>query len=191
MQSNVAVIVGSLRQAGYSRLMARAIARLAPPSMRLVDVPIGDLPLYNEDLETATPPAAWTGFREAIAGCEAVLFVTPEYNRSMPGAMKNALDVGSRPWGKSVWSGKPAAVVSVSPGALGGMASNLHLRQVLYAVNLVTMPHPEAYIAAAGSLFDEGGQLASAATREFLTGFLQAFETWIRRQRPALAGFGD
>ena len=142
-------------------------------------VEIGTLPLYNEDLETASPPAAWTEFRNTVKAADAVLFVTPEYNRSMPGALKNALDVGSRPWGKSAWGGKPAAVVSITPGALGAMAANHHLRQVLYAVNLSAMPYPEAYIAGAAKLFDDNGRLVSKETRDFVTSFLAAFESFV------------
>lgn len=178
-EKKIAVIVGSLRAAAYSRQLARALPELAPPSMKLTPVEIGDLPFYNEDLETSSPPAAWTQFRQQIQASDAVLFVTPEYNRSMPGALKNALDVGSRPWGKSSWSGKRAAVISITPGALGAMAANHHLRQVLYAVNLAAMPYPEAYIANARTLFDDEGKLINAETKTFLAQFMKAFEEWI------------
>jgi chromate reductase, NAD(P)H dehydrogenase (quinone) len=180
-QRNVGVIVGSLRKGAYTRMLSRALPELAPPSMKLTDIGIGDLPLYNQDLETETPPPAWTTFRAQVMASDAILFVTPEYNRSMPGAVKNALDVGSRPWGKSAWSGKPAGVISLTPGALGAMASNNHLRQVLFAVNLAAMPYPEAYIPAAATLFDESGKLVKAETREFLGTFMQAFEQWIAK----------
>lgn len=179
--ARVGVIVGSLRQQAFSKLMSRALPELAPPSLDLFDIQIGDLPLYNEDLETAAPPAQWTRFRQEVLSADGLLFITPEYNRSIPGVLKNALDVGSRPWGKSAWSGKPAAVIAQSPGALGGMAASHHLRQVLLAVNVAAMPHPEAYIHTVGSLFDAGGRLQSAPTREFLTGFLQAFATWLEK----------
>lgn len=177
----VAVIVGSLRAAAYSRMLARSLQELAPPSMTLSFVEIGELPHYNQDLETDAPPAGWTHFRRQIQASDAVLFVTPEYNRSMPGALKNALDVGSRPWGQSSWSGKPAAVISVTPGALGAMAANHHLRQVLYAVNLAAMAYPEAYISNAGSLFDQEGKLSNPETKKFLGQFMQAFDQWIER----------
>ncbi|MGH8186806.1 MAG: NADPH-dependent FMN reductase [Steroidobacteraceae bacterium] len=185
MQSNVGVIVGSLRKDAYTRMLSRALPELAPASLRLADIAIGDLPLYNADLETADPPAAWTTFRKQVMACDAILFVTPEFNRSMPGALKNALDVGSRPWGRSAWDGKPAGVVSLSPGALGAMAANHHLRQVLLAVNLAAMPYPEAYIPDAATLFDEQGRLSSAETRGFLAGFMKAFETWVGKVRAA------
>jgi chromate reductase len=166
-------------------MLARALPDLAPKSMQFTDIGIGELPHYNQDLETDSPPPAWTAFRKALQGCDAILFVTPEYNRSMPGAVKNALDVGSRPWGKSSWTGRPAAVISITPGALGGMASNHHLRQVLLAVNLAAMPYPEAYIPGAAGLFDESGKLTNADTRQFLTSFMQAFDAWVTRLRPA------
>ena len=185
MQHRIGVIVGSLRQGAYSRMLANALPELSPKSMQFTNIGIGELPHYNQDLETDAPPAAWTAFRKALQGCDGILFVTPEYNRSMPGAVKNALDVGSRPWGKSSWTGKPAAVISITPGALGGMASNHHLRQVLLAVNLAAMPYPEAYIPNAAALFDENGGLTNQETRQFLTAFLQAFDAWVTRLRPA------
>jgi chromate reductase len=161
--------------------MSRALPELAPPSLQLFDIEIGDLPLYNEDLETASAPAQWTRFREQVKDADGILFVTPEYNRSIPGALKNALDVGSRPWGKSAWDGKPAAVVSQSPGALGGMAAAHHLRQVMSAVNLAAMPHPEAYIPVVATLFDESARLQHPGTRELMASFLQAFAAWLER----------
>jgi len=178
---NVAVIVGSLRKESFNRKLANAVIAIAPESLRMTIVPIGDLPLYNQDLETESPPAQWVAFRDAIRHVDALLFVTPEYNRSMPGGLKNAVDVGSRPSGKGVWSGKPAAVISVTPGALGAMAGNNALRQSLTAVNAPTMPAPEAYIAQAGTLFDQDGKLTNDSTREFLGKFLAAFEKWIER----------
>src|SRR5512143_2904061 len=117
---NVAVLVGSLRKASFNRRVANALATLAPGSLRLEIVEIRDLPLYDQDLDDESrPPAAWQSFRSRIKAADAVLFVTPEYNRSVPGVLKNAIDVGSRPYGKSVWCGKPGAVISVSPGAIG------------------------------------------------------------------------
>jgi chromate reductase, NAD(P)H dehydrogenase (quinone) len=185
MQSNVGVIVGSLRKAAYTRMLARALPEVSPPSLRLVDIAIGELPLYNADLETAAPPAAWTSFREQVKASDAILFVTPEFNRGIPGALKNAIDVGSRPWGYNAWDAKPASVVSLTPGALGAMAANHQLRQVLLGVNLAAMPYPEAYIPGAAALFDEQGRLTSAATREFLAIFMLAFEAWVGKLRAA------
>jgi chromate reductase len=163
--------------------MAGALAALAPGlQMEIVDT--GDLPLYNQDLEDATPkPAAWLAFRDRVRAADAVLFVTPEYNRSMPGSLKNAIDVGSRPYGQSVWSGKPAGVVSVSPGALGAFGANHHLRQSLVFLDVPAMPQPEAYIGNAASLFDADGKLIKDTTRDFCTRFLTAFAQWIERNK--------
>jgi chromate reductase len=175
---NVAVIVGSLRKDSINRKVANALVELAPKGLRLGIVEIGQLPLYNQDSE-AEPPAEWTTFRERIRAADAVLFVTPEYNRSVPAALKNAIDVGSRPYGKSVWSGRPGAVVSASPGAIGGFGANHHLRQSLVFLDVPAMQQPEAYIGGADKLFDATGKLVNDGTRKFLEGFMQAFEAWI------------
>lgn len=177
-QRNVAVLVGSLRKDSLNGKLALALADLVPPELALRRVEIGDLPLYNEDDETAAPPP-WARFRDAIRAADAVLFVTPEYNRSVPAALKNALDVGSRPYGKSVWSGKPGAVISVSPGAIGGFGANHHLRQSLVFLDVPAMQQPEAYIGGAGKLFDDQGKLANEQTAQFLRGFMQAYARWV------------
>jgi len=182
-QRNVAVLVGSLRKASFSRKMAKALAALAPETLDLEIVEIGQLPPYNEDEDTAAPPAPWVAFRDQVRGADAVLFVTPEYNRSVPGFLKNAIDVGSRPYGKSVWSGKPGAVVSVSPGALGAFGANHHLRQSLVFLDVPAMQQPEAYIGGAAGLFDEAGTLTNDTTRAFLTRFMTAFAAWIEANR--------
>jgi len=174
----IAVFVGSLRKESFSGRMAKALIALAPPALSLELVEIGHLPHYNQDLEE-TPPAPWLEFRKRLSDFVGVLFVTPEYNRSMPGVLKNALDVGSRPYGKSMWSGKPGAVVSISPGALSGFGANHHLRQVLVFLNVPTMQQPEAYIGNAAELFDERGNLATPTTREFATHFMSAFSDWV------------
>jgi chromate reductase len=178
-QRNVAVLVGSLRSGSYTRQIARALAPLAPPSLKLGEVDVGRLQHYNQDLETDAPPAEWTAFRDRVRGADAVLFATPEYNRSVPGVLKNAIDVGSRPYGKSVWDGKPGAVVSVSPGALSAFGANHHLRQSLVFLNVPTLQQPEAYIGQAATLLDEQGNLTNAGTRDFLTTFMAAFARWI------------
>jgi chromate reductase len=177
---NVAVLVGSLRKDSLNRKMAQAMIGLAPAELSLAIVEIASLPLYNADHE-ADPPPVVREFKEAIAKSDAVLFVTPEYNRSVPGVLKNAIDVGSRPYGKSAWMGKPGAVVSVSPGAIGGFGANHHLRQSLVFLNVPAMPQPEAYIGNAAGLFGPDGALTSDSTREFLTKFMQAFAQWIAR----------
>ena len=177
---DIAVLVGSLRKDSLNRKMARALAELAPPALKLEIVEIGQLPFYNQD-EDPSPPAAWTAFRERIHKADGILFVTPEYNRSVPAPLKNAIDVGSRPYGKNMWSGKPAAIVSVSPGAVGGFGANHHLRQSLVFLNVPAMPQPEAYIAGADKLFDAQGQITNPSTREFLSKFMQAFGDWTER----------
>lgn len=178
MSRDVAVFVGSLRKDSSNRKTARALADLAPASLRLEIVEIGDLPLYNQDQED-NPPAVWTEFRRRVKAADAVLFVTPEYNRSIPGALKNAIDVGSRPFGASAWQGKPGAVVSVSSGAIGGFGANHHLRQALVFLDVAAMPQPEAYIGGAADLFDADGRLTKESTRDFLRTFLEAFDRWI------------
>ncbi len=175
---NVAVFVGSLRKASFNLKMANALAKLAPASLKLERLQIGDLPFYNEDDEAA-PPAAWVTFRGQVRAADAVLFITPEYNRSVPGVLKNAIDVGSRPYGKSVWDGKPGAVVTVSPGGIGGFGANHHLRQSLVFLNVPVLQQPEAYIGGAASLFDPAGDVVNESTRAFLQRFMQAFADWI------------
>lgn len=177
---HVAVIVGSLRRGSFNRTMARALARLLPDRLRLDEVPIGDLPLYNQDLD-ATPPAPWVAFRDRIRPADAVLFATPEYNRSVPGVLKNAIDIGSRPYGQSVWAHKPAAIVSVSPGRYGGFGANQHLRQSLVFLDMPTLQQPEAYIGDASKLFDANGDFVSDSTRELMTKFMTGFADWIDR----------
>ena len=176
---DVAVFVGSLRKESLNRKMARALAQLAPASLALTIVEIAQLPLYNPD-EDVTPLAAWAAFRARVAAADALLFVTPEYNRSVPGALKNAIDIGSRPSGKSAFGGKPGAVVSVSPGALGGFGANHHLRQSMVFLNVATMQQPEAYIGGADQLLDASGKLVNEGTRKFLQQFMQSFDAWIK-----------
>ncbi|MCK1440769.1 MULTISPECIES: NAD(P)H-dependent oxidoreductase [unclassified Bradyrhizobium] len=175
---DVAVIVGSLRKASINRMVANALAELAPAGLKLGIVEIGQLPLYNQDGDD-DPPAEWTAFRERVRAADSVLFVTPEYNRSVPAALKNALDVGSRPYGKSAWSGKPGAVVSASPGGIGGFGANHHLRQSLVFLDVPAMPQPEAYIGGADRLFDADGKLVNEETRKFLRGFMQSYAAWV------------
>lgn len=178
--TEVALLIGSLRKDGYSRKLADALSSLAPPSLSLREVKFGRLPLYDQDLEdSGSPPQAWLTFREQMRSADAVLFVTPEYNRSIPGGLKNALDVGSRPYGQSVWDGKPGAIASISRGAMGAFGANHHLRQALVFLNVPTMPQPEVYIGGAPKLFDEQGQLTSEDTREFLSSFMESFAAWV------------
>ncbi|MFA5656525.1 MAG: NAD(P)H-dependent oxidoreductase [Dysgonamonadaceae bacterium] len=175
---NIAVIVGSLRKESYNLKTAKTLIDLAPESLSLEILNIADLPMFNEDLE-ATPPKEWVTFREQIIAADGILFLTPEYNRSVPGFLKNAIDVGSRPYGENSWDGKPAAIVSVSIGNISGFGANHHLRQSLVFVNVHTMAQPEAYIGGAGALFDDNGKLTNDSTKEFLSSFMEAFEKWI------------
>ena len=177
-EKKIGIFVGSLRKESFNRKMAKALMKLSPDSLNLEIVEIEGLPLYNQDLDD-NPPAAWTEFRERIKNCDGVLFVTPEYNRSVPGVLKNAIDVGSRPYGENAWDGKPGAVVSVSPGAIGGFGANHHLRQSMVFLNIPVMQQPEAYIGNAANLFDESGNLANDSTREFAAKFMHAFAAWV------------
>ena len=181
----IGVIVGSLRKESYSRKIARELIKLAPTSIKMEEVEIGDLSIYNQDFDDeGSPPLAWTAFRERMKGFDAILFVTPEYNRSVPAVLKNALDVGSRPYGKNVWNGKPGAVVSVSPGGISGFGANHHLRQSLVFLNIPAMQQPEAYIGNAASLFDDNGALNNEDTRKFLQKFMEAFANWVETNAP-------
>ncbi|WP_296596275.1 NADPH-dependent FMN reductase [Phenylobacterium sp.] len=175
---NVAVVVGSLRKDSVSRKLAKAFAAVTP-GLKFNIVEIGDLPHFDQDLES-DPPAQWVRFRQEIAAADAVLFVTPEYNRSVPGVLKNAIDVGSRPYGQSVWNGKPGAVISMSPGAIGGFGANHHLRQSLVFLN-VPLLSQEAYIGNAFALFDEAGELVNEGTAEFLKAYGAQFAAWVEK----------
>ena len=177
----IAVIVGSLRKDAFSRRTARALIGLAPAHLALDIVEIGGLPLYNQDLDPASPPAQWVAFREAVGTADGVLFVTPEYNRSVPGALKNAIDVGSRPYGRSAWDKKPAAVVSVTPGGLGAFGANHHLRQSAVFLDMPMMQMPEAYLSNAGALFDADGRLIDEKTEKFLAKFMSAYADWVEK----------
>ncbi len=174
----VGVFVGSLRKESFTRKVANAIVTLAPPSLSFEFVDIGAVSHYNQDLESS-PPADWVAFRQQVSAVDALLFATPEYNRSVPGVLKNAIDVGSRPVRKGALNGKPGAVVSVSPGNIGGFGANHHLRQSLVFLDVPTLAQPEVYIAGADKLFDAAGNLINDSTREFLRTFVTAFDAWI------------
>jgi chromate reductase, NAD(P)H dehydrogenase (quinone) len=178
MARDVVVVTGSIRKGALNRKLARALEELAPANLKLDETPIAQLPLYNPDLEDAPPPS-WTEFRVRIAKADAILFVTPEHNRSVPAALKSALDVASRPYGKNAWNAKPAAIVSGSPGAIGGFGANHHLRQSLVFLNVPAMQQPEAYIGGLDKLLDGDGKLVNEDTRKFLGTFLAAFDKWI------------
>jgi NAD(P)H-dependent FMN reductase/ketosteroid isomerase-like protein len=182
MATKVAVLVGSLRKGSLTRKVAKALIHLAPKPLDCCMLEIGDLSLYNEDLD-GEPPVAWKRFRSELKSCDAALFLTPEYNRSIPACLKNAIDVGSRPEGKNLWDRLSAGVVSVSPYKMGGFGANHALRQTFVFLNMPVMQQPEAYIGSAGDLFDENGSLKSDETREFLSRFMTSFAQWIETNR--------
>jgi chromate reductase len=178
--NNIAVIVGSLRKDSLNLKMAKALIAVAPETLHLKILEIGELPMYNEDLDES-PPKAWTDFRNQLKNFDGILIVTPEYNRSVPAVLKNAIDVASRPYGKSAWDGKPAAVVSVSPGHIGGFGANHHLRQSLVFLNVPVMAQPEAYIGHAADLFDSQGNLTNESTLQFARNFMLTFSKWVAK----------
>lgn len=173
----VGVVVGSIRKGSFTRMVAKAMCGLNP-NLQCEILEIAQLSMFNQDIEGA-PPREWIEFKDRIKACDAILFVTPEYNRSMPGVLKNAIDVGSRPTRKGALNGKPGAVVSVSPGNISGFGANHHLRQSLVFLDVPTLQQPEAYIGGADKLFDAGGNLTNESTREFLRTFINAFAVWI------------
>ena len=183
MSHKVAVLIGSLRRESFNRRIANAIAAVKPASLEFDQIPIGDLPFYNEDLESESPPPQWTAFRNRVKSADAVLFVTPEYNRSVPGVLKNAIDVGSRPYGKSSFDGKPAAVASVSIGPISGFGANHHLRQSLVFLNMPALQQPEIYIGNAPNLFDKESGKLNESTEKLLRSFADAFGKWIDKIR--------
>ena len=181
----IAVIVGSLRKESFSRKISKVLMTLSPKTFEMEEVDISELSIYNQDFDDeGNTPSSWTVFRKQMEKYDAILFVTPEYNRSVPALLKNALDIGSRPYGKNIWDGKPGAVVSVSPGALSAFGANHHLRQSLVFLNIPTMQQPEAYIGNVATLFDESGALTNERTREFLQKFIDAFVIWVETNAP-------
>jgi chromate reductase len=180
----VAVIVGSLRKDSLNLKLARALMKMSPASLELDLVGIGDLPLFSQDWEN-DPPAVVTQFKQRIAAAHALLFITPEYNRSVPGVLKNAIDVGSRPYGQSAWGPKPGAVISASPGAIGGFGANHHLRQSLMYLDVALLQQPEAYIGGVNKVFDDSGAIGNDAVRELMRKFLERFAQWVERHAAA------
>jgi chromate reductase len=177
-KQSIGIFVGSLRKDSYSRAVANYFVANSSKDVDFKLVEIGQLPIYNQDLDGA-PPAEWVVFREQIKPLDGVLFVTPEHNRSFPAALKNALDVGSRPYGANVWNGKPGGVVSVSPGALGGFGANHQLRQVLTFLNVPTMQQPEAYVGSIMAMLDKHGVVADESLKGFLKAFQKALIQWV------------
>lgn len=180
MGKKISILVGSLRKESFNRKIANELIRLAPNSLTMEIVEIGDLPFYNEDLEGTHVPVSWSDFRNQIKDSDGVLFVTPEYNRSISGVLKNAIDVGSRPYIKNTWQGKAGAVISVSPGSLGAFGANHIVRQSMVCLNVYMMQQPEGYVNYVGSWFDENGKLI-AGKEKFLTDYINAYAQWVDR----------
>ena len=178
MTFEIAVIVGSLREGSYNLQLAAALPRLAPDDFSFTRLPIDDLPLYNQD-DDAHPAAPVVRFKERVAASNGVLFVTPEYNRSIPGVLKNAIDHASRPYGQSVWAGKPAGIVGVSPGKVGTANAQQHLRTILAYLDMPTLGQPEAFLQWTDGLVDEAGEIGRAS-RDFLQGWMDGFASWVR-----------
>jgi chromate reductase len=177
---NVVVIVGSLRKESFTLKVANALAKLAPDTLKLDVTTLHGISFFNQDLE-ATPPADWVAFREKLQKSNGVLFVTPEYNRSIPGVLKNAIDVGSRPYGKSSFLGKPIGVVSNSPGPLGGVNAAMNLKQILPGYSGSIMGQPEIYLNAIGDAFDDKGELVKESLRPVLQQYLDAYAAFVKK----------
>lgn len=182
MTHTVAVIVGSLRKQSFSLRIAQAFAKLAPASLKLNIVTLEGLSFFNQDLE-ATPPADWVKFRETIQASDAVIFVTPEYNRSVPGVLKNAIDIGSRPYGKSSFNGKPTGIVSSSPGPLGGVAAAMHLKTILPGISGPILQQPEIYLNGIGDALDENGEIVKESIRPVMQAYIDAFAAFVEKQK--------
>jgi chromate reductase len=180
--AKIGIIVGSLRKESFSKKVAEHVATLIPGEYETEFIEIGHLPLFNQDFEEDLgTPEEYTTFRSTIKELAAVLFVTPEYNRSIPAVLKNALDAGSRPYGESMWDGKPAAIISASPGAISGFGANHHLRQVLTFLNMPVVQQPEVYLGAVHELLDENGKIKDDGTVQFLQSFINAFDDLIKK----------
>lgn len=174
----VAVFVGSLRNGSINRKLARALAKLGQGQFDFHFVELGDLPIYNEDLE-ASLPASVVRLKQEIAAADAVLFVMPEHNRSIPAVLKNAIDWGTRPWGQNSWAGKPGSIIGTSPGNVGTAAGQAHLRSVMTVLDVVLLGQPEVYFVTRPGLIDETDDITDQGTRDFLQGYLTRFAAWI------------
>lgn len=179
--AQIGILVGSLRKGSFSKAIADYIATRLSPDNHVHFLDASELPLYNPDLDEEGPPKAWEAFRREAERMDAYVFVTPEYNRSFSAAIKNAIDVGSRPYTQNVWGGKPAAVISVSPGKIGGFGANHHLRQTLSCLNLILMARPEAYLGEIEASLDENGTVTNEGTRGFLNKIADQFLLFIAR----------
>ena len=177
---NIVVIVGSLRKDSFTLKIANALAKLAPASLKLDVVTLNGISFFNQDLE-ATPPADWTAFRERIQKSDGVIFVTPEYNRAIPGVLKNAIDVASRPYGKSSFIGKPTGIVSNSPGPLGGVSAAKTLQNILPGITGPILGQPEIYLNGVGDAFDDKGELTKDSLKAVLKQYIDAYATFVER----------
>jgi len=175
VEKNIGIVVGSIRKDSYNRKIANFLVDHAPSGYHLELVEIADLPLYNQDYDEANEPKNYAPFRAKVKALDGIIFVTPEHNRSVPAALKNALDVGSRPYGQNVWDGKPALVISSSISGISGFGANHHLRQSLTFLNVYTLQQPEVYLAEVQHYFDENGKLAKKETAKFLLDTLETF----------------
>jgi len=180
-QYKIAVIVGSIRKDSLNQKLADALAKLAPPEFSFSKVRIDDLPLYNQD-DDGQPVAAVTRLRKEVAAADGLLFLTPEYNRSIPGVLKNAIDHASRPWGQSVWTGKPAGVLGISVGAIGTALAQQHLRNILAYLDVPTLGQPEVFLQGKEGLFEADGNIG-ADSRAFLQGWVDRYVSWVKRNK--------
>jgi chromate reductase len=180
MPKQIGYVVGSLRKDSWNRKLANALIKLAPADFNFKELRIGDLPLYNQDDDRSQAPEVQR-LKSELRGVDAVLFITPEYNRSVPGVLKNALDHASRPYGQSAWAGKPAGIIGASPGAAGSAVAQLHLRTILAYLDMPTLGQPEAYIHVKEGFFDEAGNIVNPESRKFLHGWMDKFAAWVKR----------
>jgi chromate reductase len=181
MPKQIGVVVGSLRKESINRKLAHALIKLGPPDFTFKDLRIGDLPLYNQDDDKSQAPEVQR-FKSELRAVDAVIFVTAEYNRSIPGVLKNAIDHASRPYGQSAWAGKPAGIVGASIGAVGTAVSQLHLRTILAYLDMPTLAQPEIYLHVKDGFFDDAGNIANAETRKFLHGWMDKYVAWVKKQ---------
>ncbi len=180
MAKQIGYVIGSLRKESHNRKLANALIKLGPPDFNFKELRIGDLPLYNQDDDRSQAPEVQR-FKSELRAVDAVMFVTPEYNRSIPGVLKNALDNASRPYGQNAWAGKPAGIIGASIGAISTAVAQLHLRTILAYLDMPTLGQPEVYIQVKDGLFDDTGNIASADTRKFLHTWMDKYAAWVKR----------
>ncbi len=180
MPKQIGYVIGSLRQESFNRKLAAALIKLGPPDFTFKELKIGDLPLYNQDDDKTQAPEVLR-LKSEIRSCDAVLFVIPEYNRSIPGVLKNALDHASRPYGQNAWAGKAAGVIGSSVGAIGTAVAQQHLRTILAYLDMPTLGQPEVYLQVKDGFFDDAGNFANAETKKFLNGWMDKYVAWVKR----------